>query len=212
VRYRDLRKRLPDAKILMGTGNLTELTEVDTLGVQTVLMGIISELQIKNILTTQVSAHCSGVIREADQARRIMHSARDAGDLPQGFGGALLALHSLDPFPWSAQEIAATAAEIKDPSFRVQISPDGMHVYNRDGMRTATDPFKLFAHLALEQDGSHAFYMGVELARAQIAWQLGKRYVQDSELEWGIAQLRASSDAPVTLVARPVISKTKAVP
>ncbi|HXF16094.1 MAG TPA: DUF6513 domain-containing protein [Burkholderiales bacterium] len=212
VRYRDLRKRLPDAKILMGTGNLTELTEVDTLGVQTLLMGIISELQIKNILTTQVSAHCAGVIREADQARRIMHSARDAGDLPQGFGGALLALHSLDPFPWSAQEIAATAAEIKDPSFRVQISPDGMHVYNRDGMRTATDPFKLFAHLALEQDGSHAFYMGVELARAQIAWQLGKRYVQDSELEWGIAQLRASSDAPVTLVARPVTSKTKAVP
>jgi len=29
--------------------------------------------------------------------------------------------------------------------------------------------------------------MGVELARAQIAWQLGKRYMQDEELEWGVA-------------------------
>ena len=27
----------------------------------------------------------------------------------------------------------------------------------------------------------------MELARAQIAWQLGKRYVQDNELRWGVA-------------------------
>jgi hypothetical protein len=28
--------------------------------------------------------------------------------------------------------------------------------------------------------------LGVELARAQIAYQLGKRYVQDEELGWGV--------------------------
>jgi dihydropteroate synthase-like protein len=212
VRYRDLRKRLPDVKILMGTGNLTELTEADTLGIQALLMGIISELRITNILTTQVSAHASGVIREADRARRVMYAAREAGDLPQGFGETLLALHSLDPFPWSSAEIAATAAEIKDPSFRVQISPDGLHIYNRDGLRTATDPFKLFPHLGLEHDGSHAFYLGVELARAQIAWQLGKRYVQDSELDWGVAQMRPSTDADAQLVASPRAEKSKAEP
>jgi hypothetical protein len=27
--------------------------------------------------------------------------------------------------------------------------------------------------------------LGVELARAQIAWQLKKRYSQDEELQWG---------------------------
>jgi dihydropteroate synthase-like protein len=201
VRYRDLRKQLPQAKIMMGTGNLTELTEADTLGIQALLMGIVSELRINNILTTQVSAHATGVIREADRARRVMYAARDAGDLPQGFGEALLALHGLDPFPWSSEEIATTAADIKDPSFRVQISPEGLHIYNRDGLHTATDPFKLFPHLGLEQDGSHAFYLGVELARAQIAWQLGKRYVQDRELEWGVGQLRASNDAQETILA-----------
>lgn len=210
VRYRDLRKQFPDVKILMGTGNLTELTEADTLGIQALLMGIISELRITNILTTQVSAHASGVIREADRARRVMYAAREAGDLPQGFGETLLALHALDPFPWNAEEIAATAAEIKDPSFRVQISPDGLHIYNRDGLRTATDPFKLFPHLGLEHDGSHAFYLGVELARAQIAWQLGKRYVQDSELDWGVAQMRGSTDAEAEVVASPRSEKTKA--
>ena len=70
-------------------------------------------------------------------------------------------------------------------------------------MVTATDPFKLFAHLGLEGDGSHAFYLGVELARAQIAWQLGKRYVQDRELDWGVAQLRVSTDADAQFIAPP---------
>jgi dihydropteroate synthase-like protein len=210
VRYRDLRARFPQVKILMGTGNLTELTEADTLGIQALLMGIVSELRITNILTTQVSAHACGVIREADRARRVMYAARDAGDLPQGFGETLLALHTLDPFPWSASEIAATAAEIKDPSFRVQISPDGLHVYNRDGLCTATDPFQLFPHLGLEHDGSHAFYLGVELARAQIAWQLGKRYVQDRELDWGVAQMRASTDADAQFISMPMTEKSKA--
>ncbi len=71
LRYRDLRRQLPDVKIMMGTGNLTELTEADTIGMQALLMGIISELRITNILTTQISAHACGVIREADRARTI---------------------------------------------------------------------------------------------------------------------------------------------
>ena len=60
-----------------------------------------------------------------------------------------------------------------------------MHVYNRDGLHTAADPYELFPKLGLAHDGAHAFYVGMELARAQIAWQLGKRYVQDEELDWG---------------------------
>ena len=140
-----------------------------------------------------------------------MRPAKPA-DLPQGFGETLLALHALDPFPWSTEEIAATAVEIKDPSFRVQISPDGLHIYNRDGLRTATDPFKLFPHLGIEHDGSHAFYLGVELARAQIAWQLGKRYVQDRELDWGVAKMRESTDAEATFIASPRTEKLKAEP
>ena len=34
----------------------------------------------------------------------------------------------------------------------------------------------------------------MELARAQIAWQLGKRYVQDEELGWGCATKRADDE------------------
>ena len=36
--------------------------------------------------------------------------------------------------------------------------------------------------------------MGIELAHAQIAWRLGKRYVQDQPLDWGCAVEREEQD------------------
>jgi hypothetical protein len=123
-----------------------------------------------------------------------MYAAREAGDVPKGYSGALLQIHDKKPFPDSASEIHELARQVKDPSFRVQVSEAGVHVYNRDGVRTATEAFALWPRLGLEQDAGHAFYMGVELARAQLAWQLGKRYVQDEELDWGVAAERGAED------------------
>ena len=195
-RYRDLRRTWPDVQIMMGSGNLTELTDADTIGMQAVLAGIMSELGITHLLTTEVSGHALGAVQEADAARRLMFAARSADALPRRFDAGLLALRDTSPFPYSVEEIAETARAVKDPSFRVQVSEEGIHVYNRDGMHTANEPFRLYPQLDLQGDASHAFYMGVELARAQIAWQLGKRYSQDQELRWGRAPLRRS-DPPV---------------
>ncbi|MGZ3291932.1 MAG: DUF6513 domain-containing protein, partial [Xanthobacteraceae bacterium] len=47
-RYAELRRVLPEAEILMGTGNLTELTDADSAGVTATLLGICSELRIRN--------------------------------------------------------------------------------------------------------------------------------------------------------------------
>ena len=86
------------------------------------------------------------------------------------------------------------AREVRDPNFRVQVSQQGVHVYNREGLRVAQDPFALWPELKLEHDAGHAFYLGVEVARAQIAWQLGKRYVQDQPLDWGCAAAAEARD------------------
>ena len=67
------------------------------------------------------------------------------------------------------------------------MSDTGIHLYNRDGLFAATDAFELYPHLKVDGDAGHAFYLGVELAHAQIAWQLGKRYSQDEPLDWGVA-------------------------
>ncbi|RKZ71164.1 MAG: dihydropteroate synthase, partial [Gammaproteobacteria bacterium] len=188
VRYRDLRQQCPDIEIMMGIGNLTELTEADTTGINAILFGIISELGLNAILATEVSPHARAAVREADFARRMMYAAKQEGSLPKGLDGSLLTTHARKPFPYSAEEIEELASEIKDPSYRVQVSEAAIHVYNRDGIINARNPFELFPDLdLLQEDAPHAFYMGVELARAQIAWQLGKRYMQDEELEWGVA-------------------------
>ena len=194
LRYAALRRARPDAGILMGTGNLTELTDADSAGVTAVLMGIVSELHITNVLIVQVSPHCRRAVRETDAARRLMFAARDEGSLPSGLGGALLCLRDRKPFPNSPAEIAETAAMVTDDSFRVEAGPDGVHVYNRQGHHVAGDPFALYPHLGVEDDGGHAFYLGVETAKAHIAWQLGKRYVQDEPLAWGCAVDRPADD------------------
>ena len=186
-RYAILRKERPEAEILMGTGNLTELTDADTTGITTLLMGAVSELDIRNVLVVQVSAHCRRNVQETDAARRMMFAAKDAASLPVGFSHALLCLRGRKPMPNSPAEIAEMAELISDANFRVECADDGIHVYNREGHFVAKDPYQLFPELGVEEDGAHAFYMGAELAKAQIAWQLGKRYVQDEPLDWGVA-------------------------
>ena len=194
ARYQRLRQRFPQVEIMMGIGNLTELVEADTSGINALLLGIAAELNIGAVLTTQVSAHARRAVREADWARRIMHAAAQQQTLPKGFSGALMTVHAKRPFPDSAEEIAATAAQVRDPNFRIQISPAGLHVYNRDGLRLGQGAFELWPQLGLEHDAAHAFYMGVELAHAEIALRLGKRYVQDQALDWGCAVEREAED------------------
>lgn len=194
ARYHELRRRMPQAEMLMGTGNVSELTDADTPGIHALLLGIMAELDIRALLTTQVSPHCRSAVREIDAARRLMFAASEAQSLPRGFSDGLLGLRHRKPFPYTQEDIMAMADAVKDPSFRIQVTREGVHIYNRNGLRTATDPFELWPHLGQEHDGGHAFYLGVELARAQIAWQLGKRYSQDEELEWGCMQQRAAAD------------------
>lgn len=195
VRYQKLRKKYPDIQIMMGIGNLTELTDADTTGINAMLFGIISELDINAVLATSVSPHAVNAIAEADIARRMMFAARQDDRLPRGYSNGLLGLHDRRPFTYSADEIKEIATQIKDPSFRIQVSERGLHVYNRDGLFESTDPFALYPNLKVDDDASHAFYLGGELARAQIAWQLKKRYVQDQELDWGVASQPADTVA-----------------
>jgi dihydropteroate synthase-like protein len=194
ARYVALRARYPDIGIMMGIGNVTELTEADTSGINAVLIGMAAELRVNAVLTTSVSLHARRAVKEADVARRMMFAAREAQVLPKGICSDLSTLHDKRPFPYDADEIGLFAAAVRDPNFRVQVAADGIHVYNRDGHQVERDPFALYPGLGVEADGGHAFYMGVQLARAEIAWKLGKRFDQDQGLEWGAAVDRSTVD------------------
>jgi hypothetical protein len=123
-----------------------------------------------------------------------MFAAREDHSLPQNYGGALLQLHDREPFPNSAQEIAEIAAQVRDANFRIETAEDGIHVYARGVHHVAADALSLFPKLGLTSDAPHAFYLGSELAKAEIAWRLGKRYIQDERLDWGCAIDRTAED------------------
>ncbi len=193
-RYQRLRKNYPEIKIMVGVGNVSELTEADTNGINAILIGICSELKASAVLTTQVSGHARRAINEIDVARKVMYAARENMALPKGFGDDLLTIHAKRPYLDTYEEIKEISENVKDPNFRIQISEDGLHVFNRDGLLTEKDPFAFYPDLKLNDDASHAFYMGVELARAEIAWKLGKRYAQDRGLDWGVSADKLSED------------------
>src|SRR5258706_5003255 len=75
ARYMAVSKRFSDAEMLMGIGNLTELTDVDSAGINVLLLAICQELGIRSVLTTQVINWARSSVKECDLARRLVYHA-----------------------------------------------------------------------------------------------------------------------------------------
>ncbi len=187
ARYHETRRLLPAAEMLMGTGNLTELTDADSAGVTAILLGICSELGVRHVLTVQVSPHTRQTLAEHDAARRMLFAARADQALPRLYSEALLQIHDRAPYPQQAADLAALAGAVSDANFRIAVAEDGIHVFNNRLHLVRQDAFSCYPDLAPGLDPAHAFYLGAELAKAEIAFRLGKRYVQDEPLRFGVA-------------------------
>lgn len=195
-RYYEVHQRWPAAEIMMGVGNLTELTDVDSAGVNMLLIALCQEWGVGSVLTTEVINWCRSSVAELAYARRVMHYCVNSGVLPKRLGEQLVRLR--DPRLTELGQAALTelAARVKDPNFRIYAERGEIHVFNRDGFWTSADPFELFEQLAAESpvdDPSHAFYLGYEFAKAAIANALGKQYRQDEPLRWGNLTVAESS-------------------
>jgi dihydropteroate synthase len=105
----------------------------------------------------------------------------------------------------SKKEISEIKSMIKDRNYRILLSKKGINIFNNEVDVTGKDPYDFFDKLNVNDDSSHAFYLGVELARAQIALQLGKNYDQDNELDWGVAFKRKK----VNFLKRPKLKTTQ---
>ena len=171
----------------MGTGNLTELTDCDSSGANAIMMGLVSELSINAVLVVQVSEHCKNSIKETDMARKIMYFSKKNQRLPFRVSDELMSMSVRNPKRKSKKEISEIKSMIKDRNYRILLSKKGINIFNNEVDVTGKDPYDFFDKLNVNDDSSHAFYLGVELARAQIALQLGKNYDQDNELDWGVA-------------------------
>jgi dihydropteroate synthase-like protein len=183
-RYIEVRRRYPDAEMLMGIGNLTELTAADTTGVNALLVAICQELRIRAVLTTEVTPWARGAVREIDVARRLMHYAVTRQTIPKGIDDRLVTVKDPEVFAYTEDELRALQVGITDPNFRIFADAGGITVMNNTVFVHGTDIQAIFSQLQVD-DPAHAFYLGKELARASLAVTLGKTYRQEGALAWG---------------------------
>ncbi|HEX6963076.1 MAG TPA: DUF6513 domain-containing protein [Lacipirellula sp.] len=193
-RYLDVRRRYPDAEMMMGVGNLTELTDVDSAGVNALLLGFCQEQGIRSILTTQVINWARSSVRECDVARRLMHHAASHRVLPKHLDSRLIMLRDAEIDETLVEDLDKLAAQIRDNNYRIFAADGEVHVVSAGLHLHDADPFMLMERLRRSGpggtlpknlDASHAFYLGYEMCKAATALALNKNYRQDEALDWG---------------------------
>lgn len=187
-RYIETRRRYPDAEIMMGVGNLTELTDADSAGLNVLLAGFCQELGIRSVLTTEVINWARSSVREFDLARRLVYHAVREKVVPKRLAPNLVILRDPKLRPQGEAGLRELAERITDRNYRLFAEGGELHVINGQMYLRGTDPFQLFEEMMKRDpkiDPSHSFYLGYELAKAVTALTLGKNYTQDQALRWG---------------------------
>lgn len=186
-RYLEVRRRYPRCEMLMGVGNLTELTDADSAGINVLLLGFCQELGIRSVLTTEVINWSRSSVKELNLARRLVRHACSEHVLPKHVEPKLVMLRDPKMRQHDEQYLQELASHIADRNVRLFAERDQLYALSERTLLQSTDAFVLFEELQLRMniDSSHAFYLGYELAKAVTALTLGKNYVQDQALNWG---------------------------
>ena len=195
ARYLEVRRRYPQTEMMMGVGNVTELTDVDSAGINVTLLGFCQELGIRSVLTTEVINWCRSAVRELDLARRLVYHACKERVLPKHLEPDLILLRDPKLREHGEEMLQELARRVTDRNFRLLAERGLLHVINGSMHLHGTDPFTLFAEMLQREsiDSSHAFYLGYEMAKAVTALTLGKNYVQDQALRWGFLTVAEES-------------------
>ena len=188
-RYMRTRDRWPECEMMMGIGNLTELSDVDSAGINFLLLAICQELGIRSVLTTQVINWARTSVKECDLARRLVYHAFNQKVPPKHLSEDLVQLRDPELLQFGIGQIAELSGMIKDNNYRIIAEEGQIHLLGSGLHLQDADPFEVFDQLAATQpknlDPSHAFYLGYEMCKAMTALTLGKQYTQDEALNWG---------------------------
>ena len=131
----------------MGIGNLTELTEADTTGVNAVLIGFCQELGIRNVLTTEVIDWARGAVHETVLAAQLMHFAHAHGTPPKHIDNRLLTVKDDEFRPYDEAELREQYEQVTDPNYRIFADADWIYVFNADRFVKGTDFNEIFGQL-----------------------------------------------------------------
>lgn len=200
-RYYEFRKRDRMTPLFFGIGNVTELLDADSQGVNAILCAIAMELDASVLFTPEYSRKAVGSVSELKTASMMMMLARDRGSAPKDLGIDLLVLkekrgREFGEMPENAIEAKESEKWHLDPAgcFKIEIT-DGMlqngkfcpgKIIARHNERsiagaTAKEVLDTIIKLGLVSRHDHAAYLGRELMKAELALKFRRSYSQDDE-------------------------------
>ena len=196
VRYRDFHRKYPEIPVFFGVGNVTELMDVDTIGVNAVLCGIGAEVGASILFTPEFSDKAQGSIEELKRASEMMQLSKTRESSPKDLGLDLLRIKEKrrrpdGPLPENAVMAKASKNWRVDPAgpIRIWIVPDrvrgngGLIVAEHEKAsvtgKSAGEIMNTLLELELVTRLDHAAYLGRELERAELALRFNRSYAQD---------------------------------
>jgi dihydropteroate synthase-like protein len=194
--YREL-GRMGEVPLLMGVGNVTELSDADSIGINAILAGIAMECGVSLLFTKEASDKTRGSIRELKTASQMMFLTKSHKTTPKDLGIDLLTFKEKrrvlkSRLPKSKRVKAKIGVKKQDPlgDFTIHVdfekivaahSKSGVTDVSVEGTK-AVEICDTILRLGLVSDRGHAFYLGRELEKAEIALRTGRSYVQDDPL------------------------------
>ncbi len=194
--------------LFVGVSNVTELMDADSVGINALLVRLSSEVDASVLLATEKSDKAKGTVSEEVTAAKMMFLAKKRGSVPKDLGIDLLILKDKrvheEPYDkiLEVEAKVVVAPEKSEPAtldsqgnFKISVDrTEGVLVaaqfdsaqmakpVNVVKGKTADSVYSQIVVMGLVSRLDHAAYLGNELAKAEIALQIGKEYVQDSLL------------------------------
>ncbi|MBN1133599.1 MAG: dihydropteroate synthase-like protein [Methanosarcinaceae archaeon] len=196
VRYQKFHEDFPHIPIFFGVGNVTELIDADSIGVNAALCGIASDVCASILFTPEYSDKTQGSIYELKIASEMMVLSKVRKSSPKDLGIDLLVLkEKRRRIDMIIPENAVTAREAQmwrlDPAgcIRIGIVSDanssigGVIVADHKKAsivgESAHSILDTLIEMGLVSTVGHAGYLGRELKKAELALKYNRSYSQD---------------------------------
>jgi dihydropteroate synthase-like protein len=185
--------------VFFGVGNVTELLDADSVGVNALLSGIAMELGASILFTPEESGKTRGSVKELAISADMMFLAKNRGSIPKDLGINLVLFKDKRMTIGIMEDVDVPVVDAEedytfqhDPagSFKIMVE-DGnikaVHYLNMEPQivvkgKTAKAVLDEILKKGLISRLEHATYLGSELEKAEIASKVGKNYIQDFPL------------------------------
>jgi len=195
-----------ETPMLFGLGNVTELIDVDSPGVNGLLAALASEVGADLLFVPEFSPKARGSVREAITASKMMFLASRRGMVPKDLGIDLLVFKEKrwreEPYDRSIENMVEVLEAEGDAGlywdragwFKIDVDRENgliaaIHFPQGEEKpdivvrgKSAREVYQTIIRRGLVSKLDHAAYLGKELVKAEMALRLGRSYIQDEDL------------------------------